>query len=282
MDNALAPFVEMYLDWATLHRWSPSRRPMQAAADTNKLWLVRSGAVEVTVNGRAYKVRRGMAFLAAAQHQRSLAVNEKTTDLLAIGFNVTLFRGADLLLSLPEPVLWKPSPREYSALESWMLWLAEENFIKSQNSVLKPDAALEVDGLARAIFSVCWRHLEKNQLVKAPPQFMPDWIARALEYIRAEPSTSVAQWARAVGFSPAQFRRLFGQWLGASPQEYLARQRLEEARRLLATTDTPIGLISQQLGFSNPSHFTRRFKTQNGVAPALYRISLRENPGETF
>lgn len=282
MNNELAAFVEMRLDWVTRHLWNPAHRPQEVMPGPNKLWLMRSGGAEVTVENRVYHVKSGMVFLTAAHHRRTLVVNAAATDLLAIGFHVSLLRGPSLLSSLSSPVLWKPSKTEYSALESWMLWLTEETFIKAENNALRGGAALEASGLSMAIFSLCWRHLEKHHLVSRPHQSLPPWISAALEHVRLEPSTSVAQWARVAGFSPAQFRRLFGQWMGVSPQEYLARHRLDEARRMLAGTDISIGLISQHLGFSSPSHFTRRFKTQTGLAPARYRFSLRSNVAEAF
>lgn len=47
--------------------------------------------------------------------------------------------------------------------------------------------------------------------------------------------------------------------------------RLEIATYLLSCTDSPIGTISYQLGFSEPSAFIRAFKIWTGESPGMYR-----------
>jgi len=54
--------------------------------------------------------------------------------------------------------------------------------------------------------------------------------------------------------------------------------RIEEAKRLLATTDKKRYEIAYQVGYESPEHFSRIFKRSVGVSPADYR---KERQGES-
>ena len=69
--------------------------------------------------------------------------------------------------------------------------------------------------------------------------------------------------------------RQFKRWVGLPPIAYLNRRRAERAATLLATTDGAIADIGAQVGWPDPSHFSRRFRQQMGVSPRAYRAKSR-------
>jgi AraC family transcriptional regulator len=77
--------------------------------------------------------------------------------------------------------------------------------------------------------------------------------------------------ARASGFSPYYFHRIFSALMDESPQAYIIRQRMERAANFLikspALTMTEVAL---QTGFSTPSNFARSFKKHFGCTPSEY------------
>lgn len=58
---------------------------------------------------------------------------------------------------------------------------------------------------------------------------------------------------------------------GMSLTDYILREKTEEAKKLLRYTDKPILAVSEYLGFSSQSHFTRVFKKITGLTPGKYR-----------
>jgi LacI family transcriptional regulator len=66
--------------------------------------------------------------------------------------------------------------------------------------------------------------------------------------------------------------RRFRELLGCSPYEEIIRQRLRNAKELLASTDLQIGQIAERTGFSTPEYFSAAFKKQTGVCPIFYRL----------
>lgn len=56
-----------------------------------------------------------------------------------------------------------------------------------------------------------------------------------------------------------------------SPKEYLDQLKFREARRLLKNPDISIESISEQIGYTNITHFSRQFKKWSGISPRVYR-----------
>ena len=83
--------------------------------------------------------------------------------------------------------------------------------------------------------------------------------------------------ARVCGMSAAKFTRSFKQVAGMPYPACLTHLRLSEAARLLRLGDRTIVEIAGLTGFSDQSHFDRRFKRASGVAPSQFQ---KRGPGE--
>jgi AraC-like DNA-binding protein len=59
--------------------------------------------------------------------------------------------------------------------------------------------------------------------------------------------------------------------MGISPMQYVQHLRLEEAKRLLRSTDLPIAEIAEQVGFADALYFSRLIHRESGVSPSLFR-----------
>lgn len=76
--------------------------------------------------------------------------------------------------------------------------------------------------------------------------------------------------AKQACLSPTQFKKIFKECFGVSPQLYICQQRMEKAKTLLSYTDTPISIIAEQVGYQNPSAFSRKFKQYFGDNPKAF------------
>ena len=61
---------------------------------------------------------------------------------------------------------------------------------------------------------------------------------------------------------------------GMTLSDYILQEKAEEGKRLLGDTSKSLAAISDYLGFSSQSHFTRIFKKYYGVTPGQYRQRL--------
>jgi PAS domain S-box-containing protein len=77
--------------------------------------------------------------------------------------------------------------------------------------------------------------------------------------------------ARALAVSPDYLGRVFKAELGTSPHQFLIDLRIEEARRLLLTTELTVTQIAWRLGFANVSHFVTTFGRRTGTTPLRFR-----------
>lgn len=77
--------------------------------------------------------------------------------------------------------------------------------------------------------------------------------------------------AQNMAMSYSQLNRRMQDMVGTSPAVFIMQFRLEKAKRLLASTDSPIGDIATQCGFEDHSYFTRAFKQAFGETPKEYR-----------
>jgi transcriptional regulator GlxA family with amidase domain len=67
------------------------------------------------------------------------------------------------------------------------------------------------------------------------------------------------------------FKRRFKKATGLSPLDYAHSIRLEEAKQMLETTDTPIERIAVDVGYQDDSFFRRLFRRRVGLTPRAYR-----------
>ena len=75
--------------------------------------------------------------------------------------------------------------------------------------------------------------------------------------------------------SPDYFTKMFKDSIGRTPIDYINGLRINRAMQMLATTDTSVNDISDQLGFSNSNYFHKIFKQYMETSPAAYRKMVK-------
>lgn len=76
--------------------------------------------------------------------------------------------------------------------------------------------------------------------------------------------------------SLSQLNRKVKAITGFSSSGYVLQMRLDKAKRILASTDTPVGDIAMKCGFPEISYFSRIFKQTFQMTPSQYRKSLQK------
>lgn len=102
-------------------------------------------------------------------------------------------------------------------------------------------------------------------------------LAPAVRYLeeRFREHVQLSDLAEYCQLSSTHVHRLFQRLLRMSPAEYLLALRLQEARRLLATTNEPLSEIALRTGFFDQSHFTKRFRKTTGMTPTQFRKTFQ-------
>ncbi|MGF6889419.1 AraC-like DNA-binding protein [Nocardia sp. GAS34] len=107
-------------------------------------------------------------------------------------------------------------------------------------------------------------------------------ISAALHSIHRDPARpwTVANVAAEAGLSRAAFSKRFTTMIGQPPLTYLTWWRMTTAARLLHASDTPLGQIAAQTGYTSEFAFANAFKREFGTAPGRYRQARTRNEGQ--
>lgn len=109
--------------------------------------------------------------------------------------------------------------------------------------------------------------------------FVPDSVRDAVRQINLTSSDipTLEQLTLETGLNRNKLTYGFKQLTGLPPKAYALTVRIDQAKELLTTSQKSIATISDQLGFSSPSHFTSQFRQHTGQTPSSYRSERAGN-----
>lgn len=102
----------------------------------------------------------------------------------------------------------------------------------------------------------------QEALVQQARQFLQERFASV---------SCMSEVARHTGVSEDYLRHLFREREGISMMKYLARIRLERAKKLLRHSRLPLKAIASECGFGTDRYFCSRFQSQTGMSPITFR-----------
>lgn len=118
-------------------------------------------------------------------------------------------------------------------------------------------------------------------LVDGYPRHSADGgIAAAVQYIQdhLDRHISIEELVEEACMSKSSFYRHFSDEFDMSPLEYITRERVAQARELLADRAKTVAEVSHALGFSSTSYFIDMFKEHVGETPKQYQIRINDAP----
>lgn len=97
-------------------------------------------------------------------------------------------------------------------------------------------------------------------------------------FLRPEKHWTVEEMANLVYLSTSHFHAVYTVLYGCSPHTDLINARIRTACNALTYSGKPIAVIAEELGYNNPSHFSRQFRAQTGMSPSTYRKKHLNTP----
>lgn len=118
---------------------------------------------------------------------------------------------------------------------------------------------------------VRWRMLPGNpptlvEAVEATAAWMRERLERKI---------TLGELAARARLSPSHYSAVFRRRFGFAPIDWLIRQRIRQACRLLDATADKIEAVGAAVGFEDPYYFSRAFRRVMGVAPREYRRTVK-------
>lgn len=98
-------------------------------------------------------------------------------------------------------------------------------------------------------------------------------IQKSVEYMRENynEKLTIDDISQAVYLSPCYLSKIFKNELGCTIMEFLTKVRIDEAKKLLRNPRYNVMQVAGEIGFDDPSYFTKVFKKIEGVTPSQYR-----------
>lgn len=86
---------------------------------------------------------------------------------------------------------------------------------------------------------------------------------------------SLSMLAETTGMNASYISHLFKKEVGLTISEYIQNERIEEAKKMMLSSNKSLAEIYTPLGFIDQSHFTKVFKKFAGVTPKDFRVSKK-------
>ena len=245
-----------------------------------ELLLVTSGSATFRVGTQSYDVKTGeLLFINSGELHE--ATESRACAIRALVFHPELLRSAaddrvqshyldPLLQGQRRPPVHLSSVRSEQrplmALLGQLLTLHAERPIAYE---------LEAKGLLLQTLAHLYRLGEPaaDSSRIAADQYKTDRLKQAIGYIQSHFGEAVRlrDMAASVSMSEAYFCRFFKDMTGRNPVDYLNQYRMQQAARLLRSTDRKITDIAMDVGFNHLSYFIGVFKQHYSCTPSVYR-----------
>lgn len=239
------------------HHYGPVYRSYQL------IHFILSGKGELEIDGHTFHLGAGDAFLIPSGKISYYSADWDNpwcyTWISFLGINSQMYL-CQLMGSSPEPYLLHGlNTEKYRTLIAQILELdgtATERYFKGNGLLLQVLGELFRD----AAFDE--RNWGKNSVVDEVKFFLD---------INYSEKLKLKDVAHNFGVHPNYLTRVFHQKYHVTPKQYLLNLKLQKACQLLRTTDLPISIIANSMGFDDSMAFSKLFKKTYGCAPSDYR-----------
>ncbi|MBQ1492929.1 MAG: helix-turn-helix domain-containing protein, partial [Blautia sp.] len=145
--------------------------------------------------------------------------------------------------------------------------------------IVKPARFAEIKkvfGLVKEELDERYAREGKESLPSLPAEKAPGIAEACRAYIKENYRTaSLQSIADHVHMNPSYLSTCFHQQTGSKLYDYLAEMRMQEAAKLLVTTDKSIQEISEEVGYKVANSFARIFRQHYDISPSQYRLLHR-------
>jgi len=223
-------------------------------APYSRLYLVAEGSGVLLSDREQMKLEPGYAYLAPCGTRCGFYGTDSVTKLF-FHINIPMQDGYDFF-SACETLCRVPFP--VNRTEQLREWYLSDN----------PIDHILLKGVLWELISAFGSQLR----IRSRGRFSPT-VSDAIGYIRDHLSArlTVKTVSASIYTSAGMLTQSFRREVGVTVARYIEDLVMQEAQRLLLSTNRTVGEISQELGFCDQFYFTRRFSARYGLTPRDYR-----------
>lgn len=234
------------------------------------------GSGSFTINGENYQVQEGDILCIPQNATLKSEAIESNIEFISLRYRADLHRYGAL-----QKLLTVDLPNHIRFDDSEITNTCGDLFIKMNHLFTHDDTGQNYKLLGQLYYligtikshlksSVITPRLESEMVVNNRNDKR---IIQTIAYIKNNLSTShqIVTLASMIDLSESQFRLLFKNYTGKSPQTYIYEYKMTSAAELLLNTNLKINEIALQVGYEDANYFTRQFKQVYGLSPRAYR-----------
>lgn len=136
------------------------------------------------------------------------------------------------------------------------------------------NAWTSVEDLGNGVSAVLYRYSQMfNNSGEDAAWSAQERIQEVLRYLEENMDRMISrrEAAKYVFLNEDYFSRIFRRETGIGYKEYVLKQKVDYAEKLLKNTDMPVVMVSSRVGYENYTNFTQMFRKVTGITPTEYR-----------
>ena len=218
------------------------------------------------------------------EHARCLKSDAEACKIVRGGENALIYKCRYGLTEVICPLHTLGSPAGYLMMGQARDESVDEEFLKSALNLLGagdetdmltksvPSISAEKTASFAKIMTICAEYMT---LINALPGNKPSTaeLTRLYVYENFREKITMKDICAALGRTKSAICPAFKEKYGVTVMDYLTELRIEEAKKMLSETDMTVSEISDEIGFSETSYFSKVFFKTVGKSPSHYRRS---------
>ncbi len=136
--------------------------------------------------------------------------------------------------------------------------------------------------VSSALLAECFLRIFRTSVMAEAPHAQSatkSYFEFSVNYVRANLHLpiQISELCRMTGVTQPYLYRIFREETGLSPKQYILREKLEHAKRLLRETALSVSEIAGAVGFASVLDFSKFFSRQAGRSPSAFRNPQRSD-----
>ena len=236
-----------------------------------------------TEDGNEYSVRAGQAFFRPPHKKSAIVYGDNTRNVVYIVSFECASRAMNELRCMPIQLYGEENAAMTDVIQSGVrIFEPVKGKGREQGLQLKEGVSTAVLGYVACSLE---RFLYMMYCRSTAEQYYPDesekvnrhimesrLTAEIREYLRAHVNgnPTIDEIAEQFGINPVTMMKLFKRETGESIISCLTMMKLREAMRMISDSSMNFSEISEKLGFSSVSYFSRKFREKTGMTPTEF------------
>ena len=260
------------------------RKPAKFNVFDCRIFCIVSGEMEIKIENCRYILKESDLFYCAGSNQYTISCINGC-QLLCLNFDLSQERNditenrAPLKIngSNPPRYVFKQEVEDCEFLNSHIVIENNYSLNSKVKNIIKEFESKQIFFREKsgAMLKDILVDIHRTQLKKS--ENSSGAIQTVISYINANYQNKIinSDLAKLTGYHEYYLNRIFKKQIGMTIHKYILQVRINEAKKILMTTDDNIYHIAETMGFNSVAHFSNCFRNYFGHSPLEYKNNFK-------